>query len=120
MYKIEIPLYRATVELHIGDSNKTIKNAIHRYGNDAEQLVKYENSWCFTTWFQTSKYESCFIMSINPKISIEDIYHEALHMAYYVLHDARVKTNVDNHETLCYLQGYIAEKIRKIKATQKK
>lgn len=57
--------------------------------------------------------DDVFIISMNEKSGHEEIYHESLHMAYYILESVGIKHDVNNHEVLCYLQGYIAKQIKK-------
>jgi len=53
----------------------------------------------------------CMILISEPDNQI--IYHECLHAAWYALDNAGVQIDVNNHEVLTYLQGYLVENIKK-------
>ena len=53
-----------------------------------------------------------FIIFTDPK-DIHTIYHECLHTAWNILHYHNITVNIDNHESLAYVQNYLAEKIEK-------
>jgi len=46
----------------------------------------------------------------ESRLKRDAVYHEALHAAFYVLGFRGVKVDPNNHESLTYLQGFIAEK----------
>lgn len=57
--------------------------------------------------------EGCshFLMKLTPERIEEIVWHEALHLAIFILEYAGVKTSPKNHEVLCYMQGHIVNEI---------
>ncbi len=105
-------MYNQEIELYIGKAKKNGQKIIRRHGR-RKFIEKYSCGFCFAICFDDSKGKARFIISIDKKTPVEYVYHEALHMSYYILDDRLVKFDVHNHEVLCYLQGHIAEKILK-------
>ena len=65
----------------------------------------------YSMW-NTRGHETHFAIYVLPDC-IETIFHESLHTAWYVLDNHGIKIDIDNHETLTYLQGYLANEIIK-------
>lgn len=52
------------------------------------------------------------IMVVKPDCDDTTLFHECLHAAWYVLALFGVGINVDNHEALAYMQGYLFGEIK--------
>lgn len=50
---------------------------------------------------------------LGPETTDQILYHECLHAAWYVLDNAGVELDADNHEALAYMQSYLFEQITK-------
>ena len=118
MENIRINIYRSEIELYIGKSKNNGSKIIERYGRK-KFIEKYSSGFCFAICFLDSKGKMRFVISLDKKAKREEIYHESLHMSFYILESVLIKFDNDNHEALCYLQGYIAEKIIKQLKKQK-
>lgn len=81
-------------------------------GFKCEPPEQLESCSGFATELANSKGQLSFFVMM-PKVETEAItWHEALHLATYVLDYVGVKTDPDNHEILCYLQDHIVRLIR--------
>ena len=52
-----------------------------------------------------------FNVFVPRDVAPEELGHECLHLAWYVLHEVGVKVSWDNHEALAYLQMHLHRRI---------
>ena len=113
MFLIDIKLYRSEIELYIGKTHNNIYKITKRHGKKHYKfLSSFSDGFCFACCLN-NKNEKVFIVSMDKKAKSEEVFHESLHLSYYILDNAGVKYDVDNHEAIAYLQGYIARKIKR-------
>jgi hypothetical protein len=112
---IKIPIYNDVVNVLIGNVVKTAKELDDMYnGSDISSMID-GSVLAFSTQLKKLKdnvFHNFLLIDSNAVDVI--IYHESLHIAYWILGDSHVKISVENHESLAYLQGYIAEEIIKL------
>ena len=114
MKKIKVKIYRSEIELYIGKAKDNVRKLVNRHGKKCNSFLRpFSSAYCFACYFETKKRGTNFVLSINKNSCSEDIYHEALHISYYILDYVCVKHKVGNHEALAYLQGYIATKVKR-------
>jgi len=87
-----------------------LKHCRKYYGVDMGRSVGAALGYVAT--MQHSSGRMAFLMMLSEIFCEETLYHEALHMAWDLLDYAGVKLTAKNHETLAYLQGYIAKTVK--------
>lgn len=115
--RILIPIYSHIVELYYGDGKDFEDTILKKYNCSFDNFDRYTNGYSAILEKNTGKYDELhlilFLSSFdNPdKKLVHTIHHEAIHTAYFILDRVGVKISEDNHETLTYLSGYIAQEV---------
>lgn len=79
------------------------------YGIDMSKSAFGEG---YSATFENQSGQLAFAMMVPEHYCEETVYHEALHIAWFVLDEAGVKVTADNHEMLAYMQGSIAHMVK--------
>jgi hypothetical protein len=105
-----VPVWGLHVTLLEGSVELTNLYLEKKYGlND---LVKKKHSASAISITDTFGGHTVFVIYAGlgdkePIDYLRDLYHECLHMAYWMLDECKVKITPDNSEPLCYLQEYL-------------
>ena len=126
---IKIPIYEDNLELYYG-SGSDFKSVIERkYNETFYNLDAYCNGYSAMLEKVSGEFVNIhMVLFINDNSNIlgyseiNTIHHESIHIAWYILDRVGVKVEKNNHESLTYLEGYLAkivcDKINKWKKQQ--
>ena len=85
------------------------------------QTLDGTNDWgagVFTR--HNKKGQTEYILAIRKDhLTMQTIAHESLHIAYKILNDRDIVTEISNEEVVCYLLGWVAKQLDKIKQKNK-
>jgi hypothetical protein len=102
--KVIIPLYRQVLYIGIGPDILAKKFKV-------PGLEIAPTHAGVTTFIEDEEGMRAFCVSFAEIPDSEELAHEALHAAWYILEEVGVDVSADNHEALAYLTGYIAGQI---------
>lgn len=111
-YKFKVPIFYDSQVLVFFDKKKFM-SWLDKETTHPSSKVEYVGG--YSMW-NTLKDETHFAV-YTPPHCIPTIYHESLHIAWYILDNHGVTVDAGNHEALTYMQGFVAKRI--IKAAEK-
>lgn len=104
MKKVKIHIYKTEVGYFYEPNFKKGAKIIKKWtGQDY-----YPDNTSGTTWIKAGK--SPIIWFEKKDLSV--IAHEVIHASWFILDEAGVKIDADNHEALTYLVGYIIKNLK--------
>ena len=113
---IQIPIYDDEVSILYGDKESAVKWISSKYGDDIK-ISKATQAFCFTE--NNKEYDVPAVIYIGKKKNDwKYITHELIHYGMDLLDDRNVYIDgeyVEGQEPLCYIVGYLAEKIQNTK-----
>jgi len=114
---IKLPMFNySSIDLYIGSIKKCAKQVDKDYPNPdykcEDNYIPGSRGWTFET--SSEKHGHFVLMMLVKKPTIPEIFHESLHAAMYLINITGIRITTDNHEILAYLQGYIADEIKKV------
>jgi hypothetical protein len=107
-YKFRVPIYHDS-QIYLFFDERRFKEFVDK--NTAYNVDKIGAINGYSMW-NTNNTQTHFAIYTVPTCT-STIYHESLHISWWILENHNVKIDEDNHEALTYLQGYIAEEIIK-------
>jgi hypothetical protein len=119
VHRIPLHVYPASIYILLNTNIKDIcKSLEDEFKIDLSNLHDAEGG----ALILENEKESIKVFSIilTPNCKVNTIYHEALHMSWYILDYFGVALDANNHEAQTYLQSYIGDEIIKFLKTLKK
>lgn len=107
-FDIDIDVWRSVVHVYIVEDIVKARNSIIE---DFPLLPRYEEP--ATSAIATSKdeYPADYWLFIPYGTSISTISHECIHLAWTMLYQHDIDIDIYNHDSLCYTQELILERI---------
>lgn len=108
-----IPLYRTDIALAMGkeEIEKLPEYYLTYYEEDNFNYPINVDACVFEAIDKKSKHYTLVLATKNTSITAADLVHEIAHLALCTCRYTRVLIDTDNQEPLCYLMGYITEKV---------
>jgi hypothetical protein len=113
-FKLKTPPFNGTINVWYGEFKDIAEDIEKRHqGTDFLELIG-RGTVATVIRLQVEEGEAvCMMLSPEIKNNAKYLIHECLHAAWFVLDNVGVDVDVDNHEVLSYLQGYLYERIVK-------
>lgn len=115
---IQIPIFDVDIYLYVKPSITDAALDVDRDFDLNNSLVDElkPSTVALSTKIITEDNKVVFVMlfELNKGCNSFFITHESLHIAWYILDEMKFTINVDDHEILAYLQGFIISEINKL------
>lgn len=85
----------------------------NRYCVESEKMTEKELESCVGMAIHLDEGKPLFMLYIPLTVSCGTLFHEALHMAHFIMHYASAPVSMESTETQAYLMENIASSIRK-------
>ena len=111
-FKVEMIPFDGAVHVWIGNLQE-IAEDIEEKNPDLDMCAILQPGTLATTIKTQSIKGEGVVIVLGSDVPDNILWHECLHASWYVLELFGVNVNVDNHEILAYMQGYLASAIKK-------
>jgi hypothetical protein len=117
-FSVPIDVFHTDVEVFITDDIHATCEKLDIDNNDkrnkiAETITGFEDALSiYVNKFKGGMVYKRFIVLLSPDATDVEVVHECLHTAWHILNHKGIYVEVDNHEALSYLQGYLFGKIQ--------
>lgn len=110
-FKIPIDIFDTEVQVWVGDIRECAKDAEKRYpGKYLEKGINYPvDAVAFGGHYNTDLRVFGILLSYDSAFG--SIFHESLHVAWFILDNIGIEIDSYNNEILAYLQEFIAKKL---------
>lgn len=106
--KIKVDIFPNNIYLYVGN---TFKEAKSNFEKDFYTELPLPENVVARCQYSEKHNVIVIMLDINSPKLVENIYHEALHAAGFIITSIGMSYNFDNDELMAYLQGYISDKI---------
>lgn len=115
MFKIKTHIYPNTVYVFFADNMDLAVEEHNKYHSTTlrDSHSKYEAVTIYHNEYSKDPVGISVCLQDDPDYLIASIHHEAIHIAWYILHYNGVVVTQDNDEALTYLSTYIFKSICK-------
>ena len=105
-YKFKVPLYHHGY-VHLFFNEDAFRGWVAKTHGEDFKVPEGIDGYSMQSEFKGTTHH---ILYTRPDC-ISTIYHECLHIGWWILDTHNVKIDTYNHEALTYLQGWLAEKV---------
>jgi hypothetical protein len=113
---INIPIYGDNLELYYGDGSAFKTFVENKYNETFENLDSYCTGYSAMLEKTSGKFVNIhMVLFVNNNYNVLEynyvhtVHHESIHVAWNILDRVGVRIDGSNHESLTYLESYIAE-----------
>jgi len=110
VFKIKTIPFPGFITIIAGHYSEAVKNLSDR-GFDSAEIIE-PGDHAVTIVNKTDKGRSIAIVFLTGATD-SIIWHECLHASWFVIDTFEIKIDVENHEILAYMQGYLYEQLKK-------
>jgi len=117
-FSVTVDLFSTDVEVYITDEIHTTCEKIDKENNDvrnktADMVSGFEDALSlYVNQYKGGMIYKRYIILLDPEACDNEIIHECLHTAWYILDHKQIECDARNHEVLAYLQGFLYERVK--------